>query len=101
MFEENRFIFIEIVPPYKKRKGGKLETYKPKEYSETPSGKMEKIERELSQKEAENVLERLNELGVKQCPECKSKTIMEDDEDSKFYKFKCLDCGYKWQIPRN
>lgn len=101
MFKENRFIFVEIVPPYRKRKGGGFETYKPpKEFKETISGKLEKIEREMSQTEAQKVLEKLDEFGEKICPKCKSKTITEDDDDPKWYKFKCFDCGYEWQIPR-
>lgn len=103
MFKENRFIFIDIIPPYRRRKGrGGFEVYKPpKKFKETLPGKLENIEREMSQTEAQKVLERLNEFGEMKCEKCNSKTVIEDDTDSKFYKFKCFDCGHKWQIPKN
>jgi len=102
MFKENRFIFQEIVPPRRRRKkGGGFESYKPKEYKKTLSGKLEQIEREVSAEEAQRVLERLDEFGEMQCPKCKSKTVTEDDTDPKLYKFLCFDCGHKWQIKKN
>jgi predicted RNA-binding Zn-ribbon protein involved in translation (DUF1610 family) len=101
MFNENRNIFFEVVPPYKRRKGRGMESYRPpKKFSETVSGKMEKIEREVSGEEANRVLEKLDEFGELKCPKCGSTIITEDDSDSDFYKFKCFDCGYEWSVKR-
>ena len=101
MFIENRIINLEIVPPYKRRKGRGFESYKPpKEYSKTVSGKLEKLEQEMSKEEAQKVLEGLKEIGELQCPKCNSKIIQEDDADPNFFKFKCFDCGYEWEISK-
>jgi DNA-directed RNA polymerase subunit RPC12/RpoP len=97
MFNENRFINFEIFPQGPRKRKGKFEVYRPKDYEKTPSGKMEKIEREISQKEAQKVLENLNEIGEIKCLKCNSRLIDENDEDPKFYKYRCLDCGFKWQ----
>lgn len=101
MFNENRFIYIEIVPPYSRRHGrGGFEAYRPKEFSKTLPGKLEKIDREIRQQEAQRVLEKLSEIRELECPKCKSKLIDEDNSDPKMYKLKCLDCGFKWEIKR-
>lgn len=101
MFKENRFIFVDIFPdvPGRRRRSAR-EIYIPKNYEKTTSGKLEKVERELSQQESQKVLEKLNEVEELKCPKCNSKTVSEDDTDSFFYKFKCLDCGEEWRIKK-
>ncbi len=99
MFKEKRILFLEVLPPFRK-KGSRFEKYKPKEYSETSSGQLEKIERELSQKEAQKVLEKLEEVGSFKCPKCNGRTISKDFSNKKTINFKCRDCGYKWKIDK-